>query len=277
LTFRIETNKFIYILICISGVLQSAYTFYWQHTHVTIQATNAFLEMLWIVLSPKNLIDGNMRLSLLTFINLFFIIIFITLNKNKKLLIIIIFSLSALSIFSALTPVLNPQLINPIREFHSRTIIGFGSAVMMIFALIFNWYYLDKNYKIAKVLWMPLCIGIISASLWQLSNNFYWYKYLSFTKEIIESSSDGLVPYPNINSYLPNKLHEFSLGWGWTTFGIAIQGKKEVSNIFIPEGFPDWFLISKNPNVPIIIPFIEFDKGGLLDFNKLRSAIESQN
>lgn len=278
---RIDSCKFIFILIFISGLLQSAYTIYWQNTHVTTQATDAFLVMMWTILSPNNLVDGNMRLSLLLILNVILSLIFIVINKMtpgrilfaKNILVIIASLVTTFAFYSALIPALDPKVINPIREFHSRTIIGFGSALMMFFCCILNCIYSDGKSIFNRILWTPLYIGVICASLWQLSNNFYWYKYLSFTKERIESSSGGLVPYPNINSYMPNKLHEFSLGWGWTTFGIAIQGKREVSNIFIPEGFPEWFVISKNPDIPIIIPFIKFDKGSLLDFSKLRSAI----
>ena len=292
-SFFTPLKKIVLYLYSFLGIILFINAFWWQSTHPTDAATTAFLQIALYQLHPSRLFSGNTLISILGLICILISLFFIFEKRNRlsaiarssfylsKKILVCIFLI--LLIYSFL-PYFYPQIIDPVKEMHIRFLIPFGSVIFMIFAVPFSFINLEKYPKAFISLTFSIFICLAAASIWQTANSFYWNQYYKITENYIEQTEIVLIPPENMRHALfihpALDLNKFSLGWGWTVLGISMLNEPEVKKLIKPEGFQDWFKLFNNNGLPLI-PFIQFEEGGIFKFDnylfKLSKEMPSQS
>ncbi len=248
------------------GLLQSSFVAFWQYTHPAGEKNSAFLK-LTSLLKPSELWIGNTRISLLMLIAMFLVFVtqyrygrtFGRWNVFKNVAYVGLISVVGLMLLSGVSALNDFSLTNPGREFSYRFLITFGSAGWMLLAIIFVIFNKPLNHTAKPLSMAVLSMGIISASLWQISNNIQWSIFCNATTEVLRNSSSLIIDPIEVNKKLISVGHEntfkYRWGWAWPVFGMSLQDSGEVEKLFRPDGYGEYF------NPPKHIPFIMMSGG----------------
>lgn len=263
---RVDNRNLLVYTIGIIGLLQAAFVAFWQHTHPVGEQTSAFLQ-LTSLLKPGELWVGNTRISLLMLIAVFLVFVtqyrygrtFGRWNVLKNVAYVGLIPVVGLMLLSGAAALNDFSLTNPGREYSYRFLITFGSAGWMLLAIVFVIFNKPLNDTVRPLSTAVLSLGIISASLWQISNNIQWSIFSNAAAEVLKNSSTLIVDPVEVKRKLISEDHEnaykYRWGWAWPVFGMSLQDSGQVENLFRPEGYGEYF------NPPKRIPFIMMSGG----------------
>lgn len=281
-------NKSLIIyLIGMMGILQAAFVVFWLASHPLEEQSSGYLKLIHL-LSPGELWVGNTRISLLIIIALLLIFIgqnrlnFVTsISKIIKVLSKIgLFFVLLLMLVSGISALWDFTLTNPSREYAYRFLITFGAAGWMIGAIVLmlsNKYLSNRTSLLIRVV---LSVGVISASLWQISNNIQWSIFAKTTSQVLRSATvlivDPIEVHKKMVLFEQQNTFKYSSGWTWPVLGMSLQDSGVVERLFSTDGWDIYF------NPPARIPFIPMSGGdvgnegvGLFDFDRFVKLQES--
>jgi hypothetical protein len=253
-------------IIGLIGTIQASFALFWLSSHPISDQTSAYLQLINL-LNPSQLWAGNTRISLLMAISV--LIIFASQVKlrsslNELLIVRIVLSFSLLLVlilmlitgFSALSDF---SLTDPWKEFSYRFLITFGATGWMMVSVVF--VLVNKSFRnnIRALSTIVLSIGIISTSLWQISNNLQWSTFANTSAYVLRSASVSILDPIEVRKELARRGHEnaykYQWSWAWPVFGMSLQDSGEVERLFKPDGYEKYF------NPPKYIPFIPMSGG----------------
>jgi hypothetical protein len=243
------------------GVLQSIFVCYWQLSHPVSTQTSAFLQLASL-LNPTELWKGNTRISLLIVIALLLVFTVDFIHKHalinlKTLRSFITITLTlclGLMLFTGASSFYDFSLTDPVREFRYRFLLVFGTSGWMLAALliILTNTTLKTSSKLLNTI--VLSTGIISASLWQISNNVQWAIFINSVSDVLKNSSKSLIDPIEVQQQLTSlgytNTYKYRWNWAWPVLGMSLQNTGLVEKLYKPEGFEAYF------NPPKQIPFI---------------------
>lgn len=269
---RVDNRNLLVYTIGVIGLLQAAFVAFWQHSHPVGEQTSAFLQ-LTSLLKPSELWVGNTRISLLMLIAVFLVFVtqcrygskFDRWNVLKNVAYVGLIPVAGLMLLSGAAALNDFSLTNPGREYSYRFLITFGSAGWMLLAIVFVIFNKPLSDTVRPLSTAVLSLGIISASLWQISNNIQWSIFSNATAEVLKNSSSLIIDPVEVQKKLISAGHEnaykYRWGWAWPVFGMSLQAEGKVEKLFKPEGFGDYF------TPPSMVPFVGFDGRGIYTFD----------
>lgn len=258
-------NRHIYLL-GIVGLAQALFVIYWQLTHSVGQETNAFLELIGFAM-PQEMWVGNTRISLLTVALLVAAVFYgfccrsaTKWNGGLSLLVFLIFlSLSGLALYSGFSAIRDFTLTDPRREFNYRFLMTFGSAGWMLVAIVFAFAKIKLDERSRYLVIAALSVGLLSASMWQVSNNLQWREFKDAALYELRTSPGTILQPESVRVRLVSEnrvyAYKYRWDWAWPVFGMSLQNDGHVVKIFKPEGFDQYF------NPPKTIPFVPLAGG----------------
>ena len=261
------SNKNLHVYtIGILGLGQLAFVAFWQATHPVGKQTSDFLKLI-ALLKPGELWIGNTRISILFFCILLVIFVYSLAHRYvlgvsrpaKAILFLIFVSLGGLMVATGAMAIINLDLTNPGREFSYRFLMTFGSAgwmMMSIFAVLIQ---MNPDHQVRRLCFTALSLGVISASMWQISNNIQWSIFRNAAAQELSLETGPLVDPDRVRDRLASlgkeSTYKYRWAWAWTVFGMSLQENGRVVKLFRPEGYEEYF------NPPKRIPFILMSGG----------------
>lgn len=284
---KVNNKNLLVYTIGILGVLQSAFVAFWQFSHPVGEQTSAFLQLI-LLLKPSELWVGNTKISLLMLVAVTLIFVVQGGFKRKQTDggalkvfaatgLIFILGWMLLSGISALE---DYSLTNPVREYDYRFLMTFGSGGWMFLAIVFVLANKNISNNVRSLGKITLAVGIISASLWQISNNLQWSIFKNATSQVLQNYSVSIIDPIEVHNKLVAEgngdVYKYRWGWAWPVFGMSLQKEWVVEKLYKPEGFEVYF------NPPSRIPFIPMSGGnvgsegdGLFIFDRFVAPSES--
>ncbi|WP_312838131.1 hypothetical protein [Pantoea piersonii] len=266
------------------GILQSLFVIFWQYSHPVGEQTSAFLQLISL-LKPAEIWVGNTRISLLITIALLLLFaVQLSFNRMpsgwKKLrafALIGLFLMLGWMLVTGISSLNDFSLTDPVREYDYRFLMTFGSSGWMLLAIAFVLLNKSLNHKVKSLSIIIVCMGVISASLWQISNNLQWSIFVNATSQILKNSSESEIEPLEVRKLLATAgnedVYKYRWGWAWPVFGMSLQKGWEVEKIYKPEGYDMYF------NPPKRIPFIPMSGGeigsegtGLFHFDRFATS-----
>jgi hypothetical protein len=266
--FSISNKNLIVCAIGVIGFLEAAFVLLWLSSHPLKDQTSAYLQLFYL-LNPSQLWTGNTRISLLMVIAVFCLFATQVRSKHKisepilvkiivNAILIFVLFLMVLSGFSAL---IDFSLADPWSQFSYRFLITFGATGWMLASIAFIVANKPVNKNIRSLSTVVVSVGIISASLWQISNNIQWSIFANTASQVLQSASTPIVSPKDVRERLATLGHEnaykYSWSWAWPVFGMSLQQSGEVEKLFKPDGYEQYF------NPPKSIPFIPMSGGDI--------------
>lgn len=269
------------------GLLQSAFVALWLYSHPLGEQSSGYLQLIYL-LNPSQLWIGNTRISMLMVVALFLVFIFQVRSNPSfatwKIVRVIaafgLFFILVLILLSGYSALVDFNITDPGREYAYRFLITFGAAGWMLCAITF--IFVDKTFANgARTLSRAvLSVGIISASLWQISNNIQWSIFASSSSQVLRSSAASIVDPIEVHKKMVSigqqNTFKYSWGWAWPVLGMSLQESGAVEKLFRTDGWEIYF------NPPKRIPFIPMSGGdigsegvGLFRFDLLPKLRES--
>ena len=257
----VSNRNLLVYTIGVLGLLQSGFVAFWQLTHPVSEQTSAFLQLMSL-LKLSELWVGNTRISLLMSISVLLIFLvqyeFERFSRNRYALRHIYLGglafITVLMLFSGFSALYDFSLTNPPREYSYRFLITFGSSAWMLLAIGFVIFNKTLNNISRPLSIIVISVGIVSASLWQLSNSIQWSIFSNATVEVHKNSSSLIIDPVEVHEKLISLGHEdvykYRWGWAWPVFGMSLQDSGEVEKLFRPEGYENYFKPPKH------LPFI---------------------
>ncbi|WDH21146.1 hypothetical protein [Pseudomonas chlororaphis] len=276
-------NRHIYLLGLV-GLAQALFVIYWQLSHSVGQETNAFLALIDFAM-PQEMWIGNTRISLLTaallVVAVFYGIGYRSASKWNGVLSLFVFlmflSLSGFALYSGFAAIQDFTLTDPRREFNYRFLMTFGSAGWMLVAIVFVLVKVKVDVRGGYLTVAALSVGLLSASMWQVSNNLQWLEFKDAVLYELRTSSDAILQPESVRQRLALDDREYAYkyrwAWTWPVFGMSLQKDGQVVKIFKPEGFDQYF---KPPKTIPFVPLAGGDYGsegkGLYSFDGFKQA-----
>lgn len=277
---NVNNKNLVVYTIGILGVLQSAFVAFWQFSHPVGEQTSAFLQLI-LLLKPSELWVGNTRISVLMSIAVILIFVVQGGFKRKQVgggalkvfaSVGLIFVLGWM-LLSGISALEDYSLTNPVREFDYRFLMTFGSSGWMLLAIVFVLANKNISNKVSSLGKITLAVGIISASLWQISNNLQWSIFKNATSQVLQNSSVSIIDPIEVHNKLVAEgngdVYKYRWGWAWPVFGMSLQKEWVVEKLYKPEGFEMYF------NPPRSIPFIKMTDNSLFVFDRFVAPSES--
>lgn len=269
------------------GLLQSAFVAFWQYTHPVGEQTSAFLQ-LTSLLKPTEIWVGNTRISVLMtsalllvfFEQLYFNRTSAESKASKFCVAIGVFFILGWMLVTGISSLDNFNLTDPAREFEYRFLITFGSGVWMLLVIAYMLYDKPLSNNVKSLSKVIICLGIISASLWQISNNLQWAIFSNATSQVLQNSSLSRIEPDEVRKKLATtdneNAYKYRWGWTWPVLGMSLQNEWGVNKLYKPEGYEVYF------NPPKRIPFIPMSGGeigsegpGLYRFSQFATQTKS--
>jgi hypothetical protein len=261
-------------IIGLVSTLQIAYALYWQLSHPIASQTIAYLSN-GSLLSIPDLWKGNTRIGLLVIFSLLVLVLISVLQGKTKqglakysqiALFLLLGTVQILIFYTGVSSLYQTQLTDPFREFSYRFLVTFGSTFWMLVAIIVVLRRIKLEKKIAKLGQMILATGIISASLWQISNNNQWFTFTESTGQVLATSSTIEIE-PNmvrmqLDSAEVGDVYKYRWEWTWPVLGLSLQETGQIEKIILPETYLEYV------NPPNQLPFISFDGSGTYFFSE---------
>ncbi|WP_130888487.1 hypothetical protein [Pseudomonas sp. Sample_21] len=270
------------------GVAQSLFVLYWQFTHPVGQETNAFLELVKFAM-PQEMWVGNTRVSLLATVLLVVAVLYgwfaRSIGKGGALLFVLVFliflSLSGVALHAGVLAIQDFNLTDPRREFNYRFLMTIGSPGWMLASILFVCAKIDVDVRGAYFAIIALSVGLISASLWQVSNTLQWLEFKNAALHELNEAPGPILQPDSVRERLSSEQREYAYKyrwvWTWPVFGMSLQNDGRVVKMFRPEGFDDYFKPPKK------IPFVPLSGGeygsegqGLYSFDGFQAAGKKQ-
>lgn len=261
----LSMNRQAYVL-GIVGLAQALFVMFWQATHPVGQQTDDFLKLIKLAL-PQELWVGNTKISVLT-INLLVVALYYGLvcrsaSKSKRFIsvsVFFIFSLvSSLILYCGASAIHDFGVTNPVREFSYRFLMTFGSTGWMLVSIAFVLAKIKVDVRGAYLAIIALSIGLLSASMWQISNNLQWSDFERAAAFELRMSPGPFLSPESVRDRLRSESREYAYkyrwSWTWPVFGMSLQNDGRVEKLFRPEGFDQYF------NPPKTIPFVPMSGG----------------
>jgi hypothetical protein len=248
------------------GLCQSIFVAYWQYSHPVGEQTSEFLKLITL-LKPSEIWLGNTKISVLMTIALVLIFLWQSsftrrlagMQLLKKSTSVILLFISGWMLFTGVSSLYDFNLTDPVREFEYRFLITFGSAGWMLLAIAYVLYGTPITDNLKSLYKFIICIGIISASSWQISNNIQWTQFSKTTSQILQNSSSSIIDPNEVRIKLAAENNEnaykYRWGWTWPVLGMSLQNEWLVNKIYKPDGYEEYF------NPPKRIPFIPMSGG----------------
>lgn len=256
-----DNKKYLIYMIGVFGMLQSGFVAFWQYSHPVGEQTSAFLQLITL-LKPSEIWVGNTKISVVMTIALilfFFSQLLLNRNQGKNKLsniftcIFLIFILSWMLLIG-IHAINDFSFTDPAREYEYRFLITFGSSGWMLLSILYYLYNKPLSNNVKSINKAIICAGVISASLWQISNNLQWSIFTNAASQVLQSSSFSRIDPDNVRKYLVaannENAYKYGWGWAWTVLGMSLQKNWVVNKLYKPEGYEEYF------NPPKRIPFI---------------------
>lgn len=263
------------------GLAQLAFVIYWQATHPVGQQTSAFLKLIGLV-KPSELWVGSTRISLLLAVLLLAVFASDLLRRyrsdiggaSKEVFIFLFVSIGCFLVATGAMSLFQFDLTSPYREYSYRFLITFGSAGWMslsIVAVLGGW---DLKVQARRLCVIALSLGMVSASMWQISNNIQWSIFKNAAIQELNSQTDTLIDPVRVKDrlalYEQEIVYKYRWDWTWPVFGMSLQNDGRVERLFRPEGYDEYF------KPPAMVPFVRFDGEGFFDFGAFRITNSSR-
>lgn len=252
------------------GVAQSAFVAFWQYSHPVGKQTSEFLQLITL-LKPSEIWIGNTKISVLMtialimafLVQLFFNYKTVGFKASRVFLYICLVFISVWMLMTGISSINNFSLTEPAREFEYRFLITFGSGGWMLLAIAYVLYDKPLSDNAKSINKAIIFTGIISASLWQISNSIQWSLFSSATAQVLQSSSLSKIDPDEVLKKLSTSHHEnaykYRWGWTWTVLGMSLQNNWVITKFYKPEGYEMYF------NPPKQVPFIPINGGDIGD------------
>lgn len=280
-------KSLILYFIGVMGILQAAFVVFWLASHPLEEQSSGYLKLIHLLM-PSELWVGNTRISLLIIIA--FLLIFVGqyrfnhLTCRQKIIKILskigLFFVLLLMLASGFSALGDFTLTNPSREYAYRFLITFGAAGWMIGAIALMLFNKNLGNRTSSLIRVVLSVGIISASLWQMSNNIQWSVFADTTSQVLRSATvlivDPIEVHKKMIFFEQQNTFKYSSGWTWPVLGMSLQDSGVVERLFRTDGWDVYF------NPPARIPFIPMSGGdignegvGLFSFDRFVKLQES--
>ncbi|MCX7207254.1 MAG: hypothetical protein NT086_14965 [Proteobacteria bacterium] len=249
------------------------FVLFWQSTHPVAQQTDAFLQLIKLA-APAELWKGNTRISVLTL--LFLVAAFaysLMINRFKNInylfswiFITVSIVISCGLIYTGVSAIYDYSLTDPFREYSYRFLMTFGSTAWMLLAIAFSFKKIPFDLRAAYAAVFALALGLISASIWQISSNIQWAAFKNAAATQLQASEKPLLLPESVRDQLISENKEYAYkyrwGWAWPVFGVSLQENGQIDRLYRPEG------PQENFKPPTLLPFVDFSNKGIFEFKK---------
>jgi hypothetical protein len=257
-------------LVGVSGII---FAVFWLVRHPIIEQTYSYLS-LFSLLSPGAIWQSNARIGLLVLVALFCLALLQGLGVSRahqiyrtlNFFLLTVIGLSLLLIvLTGMLALANPELTNPSREYGYRFLVSFGSAFWMVLSVLVASKKITFPTSIAGLAKIIVSVGIISASLWQMSNNTQWAIFTSSTSAVLSNSSQVQLEPIEVRTHLNGlgaaDAYKYRWPWAWPVLGVSLQETGTIDRIIAPESDEEYV------QPPNLLPFVVFDGRGLIVFS----------
>ncbi|RDL16859.1 hypothetical protein [Pseudomonas jessenii] len=250
-----------------AGLAQALFVIYWQMTHPVGEQTNAFLQLIDFAM-PQEMWLGNTRISLLATALLVVAMLYGACSRSVRktgvllsgLFLLLFLSLSIYVLYFGASAIQNLTMTDPRREFNYRFLMTFGSSGWMLLSIVFVLARINIDVRAQYLAIGALSVGLLSASMWQISNSLQWLDFKVAAFNELNTSSGPIVQPELVREKLQSEgrdyLYKYRWDWTWPVFGMSLQADGRVVKMYKPEGFEAYF------NPPEKIPFLRRSVAG---------------